>query len=79
MTSAVINRAPAVRLELIFAESAFIKTYLYRCFWELLTRTIDLTIQTKSKSSATRIPRKYMKMLIQQKLMLGARLSDLLW
>ncbi len=47
------NRAPAVRLELIFAESAFIKTYLLQMFLrelELLTRTIDLTIQDRALS-----------------------------
>ncbi len=40
---------------------------------------LDLTIQDRALSLATRTSKgKYMKMLIQQKLMLGARLSDLL-
>ncbi len=40
---------------------------------ELLLLELDLTMQDRAL-----LKRKYMKMLIQQKLMLGARLLDLL-
>ncbi len=50
---------------------------------ELLLLELGLTIQDRALSLKAVQQRtskgKYMKMLIQQKLMLGARLSDLLW
>ncbi len=66
-----------VRLELIFAES----TFAFTGELELLLLKLDLTIQDRGPSPSLRrvqhLPLKA-KMLIQQTLMLGARLSDLL-
>ena len=68
-----------MRLALIFAESA----HLYRCCRALITKTRPNNTRQRAKSKKSATPTSKGKfnenMLIQQTLMLGAWLLDLLW
>ena len=70
-----------MRLELIFAESAFNKTFLYRRVRAPITKTRpnNTRQRAKSKKSATPTSKgKFYENADSANIMLGARLSDLL-